>query len=146
MSATALEFWHHHVGVSVPDMDASIAWYQSVLGFALERRYHVESIPGEIAVLRNGPLHVELFQLAHAKPMADERREPNTDLCTHGNKHVAFAVADVIAFAEALKARGADIVWVKQFSFGANAFIRDNAGNLIEFVQKDRIADCAGTL
>ena len=146
MAVQALEFWHHHVGISVPDMDASIDWYQRVLGFTLERRYHVDSIPGEIAVLRNGPLHIELFHLAHAMALPDERREPNTDLCTHGNKHVAFAVADLAAFAAELQQRGADIVWVKQFAFGANAFIRDNVGNLIEFVQKDRIEVDTGTL
>lgn len=146
MDSPGLSFWHHHVGISVPDIDASIAWYGAVLGFKLERRYRVDSIAGEIAVLRNGPLHVELFQVADAQALPPARREPDTDLRTHGNKHVAFAVADVRAFADELKARGADIVWVRQFSFGANAFIRDNAGNLIEFVQKDRIDADAGTL
>jgi len=27
-----LEFWHHHCGVSVADLEASIAWYGDVLG------------------------------------------------------------------------------------------------------------------
>jgi len=146
MRDAAPAFWYHHVGISVPDIAASIAWYGDMLGFALERRYFAESIPGEIAILRNGPLHVELFQLADAQALPAGRREPDSDLRTHGNKHVAFAVEDVQAFAAILKQRGADIVWVKKFAFGANAFIRDNAGNLIEFVQKDRIAEAEGRL
>ena len=40
---SALEFWHHHVGVSVPDLEASIAWYGHVLGFTLVRRLRIES-------------------------------------------------------------------------------------------------------
>jgi methylmalonyl-CoA/ethylmalonyl-CoA epimerase len=146
MAKPGLKFWHHHVGVSVPNVDASIAWYRDILGFALERRYRVESIPAVVAVMRNGPMHVELFELDDAKRLPEERREPNLDLRTHGTKHVAFAVADVRAFADELKKRGADIVWVKDFKFGSNAFIRDNAGNLIEFVQKDRIDADAGEL
>jgi hypothetical protein len=37
--------------------------------------------------------------------------------------------------AEELRRRGADIVWVKEMKHGSNILIRDNAGNLIEFVQ-----------
>jgi methylmalonyl-CoA/ethylmalonyl-CoA epimerase len=57
---------------------------------------------------------------------------------THGNKHVSFAVDDVRGFAAELRRRGADIVWVKKMKHGSNIFIRDNAGNLIEFVQSAR--------
>jgi len=48
-------------------------------------------------------------------------------------------VEDVFVLAEELKARGADIVWVKKFPFGSNLFMRDNAGNLIEFVQRPKL-------
>jgi len=34
-----------------------------------------------------------------------------------------------------LKKRDVDIVWIKRMKFGANIFIRDIAGNLIEFVE-----------
>jgi catechol 2,3-dioxygenase-like lactoylglutathione lyase family enzyme len=33
------DFTFHHGGVSVPDLDAAIAWYGNVLGFELERRF-----------------------------------------------------------------------------------------------------------
>jgi methylmalonyl-CoA/ethylmalonyl-CoA epimerase len=129
------QFWHHHGGLSVPDLEASIAWYRSVLGFEVARRFPIPAIPADVAVLKNGPLHIELFEVAAAKPLPPERREPDTDVYTHGNKHVSFAVERVREFAEELRRRGADIVWVKEFEHGANIFIRDNAGNLIEFVQ-----------
>jgi len=133
---SALEFWHHHVGVSVPDLEASIDWYQRVLGFELARRIRIETIPAEVAILKHGAMHIELFQAQGARPLPPERREPDSDVRTHGNKHVAFAVADVDAFAAELRRRDADVVWVKHFEHGgANIFIRDNAGNLIEFLQ-----------
>jgi methylmalonyl-CoA/ethylmalonyl-CoA epimerase len=132
---SALEFWHHHAGVSVPDLATSIDWYQRVLGFRLVRRLRIETIPADVAILKHGAMHIELFQAQGANSLPPERREPDSDVRTHGNKHVAFGVADVDAFAAELRRRGADVVWVKHFEHGgANIFIRDNAGNLIEFL------------
>jgi methylmalonyl-CoA/ethylmalonyl-CoA epimerase len=131
----SLEFWHHHGGVSVPDLDAAIAWWHRVLGFEVVERFPIPAIPADVAMLRNGPLHIELFQVAGAKALPDERRQPDTDVYTHGNKHVSFAVESVQDFAAELARRGADIVWVKEMKHGSNIFIRDNVGNLIEFVQ-----------
>jgi methylmalonyl-CoA/ethylmalonyl-CoA epimerase len=133
-----LEFWHHHGGLSVPDLDAAIAWWRRVLGFECMARFPIPAIPAEVVLLRNGPLHIELFQVPGARALPAERREPDTDVFTHGNKHVSFAVENVHDFAVELRRRGADIVWVKEMPQGANIFIRDNAGNLIEFVQAGR--------
>jgi methylmalonyl-CoA/ethylmalonyl-CoA epimerase len=136
MTRAPLEFSHHHGGVSVPDLEASIRWYAAVLDFAVERRFEIPAIPAKVAMICRGPLRMELFEVPGAAPLPPDRRQPNLDVRTHGNKHVAFAVANVDTFAEELKRRGADIVFVAHHPFGSNIFIRDNAGNLIEFVQE----------
>jgi methylmalonyl-CoA/ethylmalonyl-CoA epimerase len=141
-----LEFWHHHGGISVPDLDAAIAWWNGVLGFEVAQRFAIPAIPAEVAMLANGPLHIELFHVAAAKPLPAERRQPDTDVYTHGNKHVSFAVENVQEFAAELRRRGADIVWVKEMKHGSNIFIRDNAGNLIEFVESPKPTETVGTL
>ena len=143
---TRLEFWHHHGGLSVPDLEAAIAWWRAVLGFEVVKRFAIPAIPATVAMLRNGPLHIELFEVAGAKPLPEERRQPDSDLQTHGNKHISFAVHNVREFAAELARRGADIVWVKEMPHGANIFIRDNAGNLIEFVQEPPPAAATGLL
>lgn len=135
-----LRFWHHHGGVSVPDLNAAIEWWERVLGFEVDKRFPIPAIPAEVAMLRNGPLFIELFEVAGARALPPERRQPDSDLQTHGNKHVSFAVDNVREFAAELARRGADIVWVREMAHGANIFIRDNAGNLIEFVQEPRPA------
>lgn len=141
------QFWFHHVGVSVADMDGSIAWWEDILGFTLERRYVLANIPAEIAMLANGPLHVELLKVPAPKPAAAERHVPDDDLQTCGNKHVAFSVADVRAFIAEISGRGAEVVWLKELSNGrAASFIRDNEGNLIEFVQFPRIDEAVATI
>jgi methylmalonyl-CoA/ethylmalonyl-CoA epimerase len=117
-----------------------------MLDFEVARRFAIDSIPAEVAVLKNGPLHIELFQVPNAQPASEDRRVPDRDVHTHGNKHVSFAVEDVWRLADELRRRGADIVWVKDLKFGSNAFIRDNSGNLIEFVQSARPAERCATL
>lgn len=141
-----IEFWHDHAGISVPNLDESIAWYEGVLGFTVERRIRIETIPADVAVLINGCLRIELFQATGALPPSENRREPDRDIMTHGNKHVCFAVEDVFALADELATRNADIVWVNKLPFGANLFMRDNAGNLIEFVQRERPQFLTATL
>lgn len=134
MNNTRMKF--HHGATSVPNLDESIAWYERVLGFEVEQRFRIPGNSVEVAMLRRSDLRVELFQAENSKPLPEERREPNLDFRTQGNLHYAIAVPDVHALAALLRERGADIVWVRDFDFGSNAFVRDNAGNLIEFVQQ----------
>jgi methylmalonyl-CoA/ethylmalonyl-CoA epimerase len=146
MSGSDLEFGFHHGAISVHDMQATIEWYGSVLGFELEREFEIPAIPAQVAILRNGGLRIEVFKVANAHPLPCDRREPDADNRTIGNKHVAFAIRDVDAFSQQLEQRGADIVWVKRMPHGANIFIRDNSGNLIEFVEEPSHEHCVGRL
>jgi catechol 2,3-dioxygenase-like lactoylglutathione lyase family enzyme len=133
-TCTPLKF--HHGGISVPDLNASIDWFARVLGFEVESRIDITAIPARVAMLRRGELRIELFEVTGAAPLPPERRQPHADPRTHGNKHVAFAVPNVDAFIDELHERGADIALVGHFDFGSFVFVRDNAGNLIEFVQQ----------
>jgi methylmalonyl-CoA/ethylmalonyl-CoA epimerase len=137
MSAESKSKKFHHGGVSVPDLEASIAWYRDVLSFELEKCFPIHQIPAKVALMRKGELRFELFEVPGAAPASSDRGYPDLDLRTHGTKHLAFVVADVHAFARELKNRGADVVVVNDFEFGSNAFIRDNSGNLIEFLEAD---------
>jgi catechol 2,3-dioxygenase-like lactoylglutathione lyase family enzyme len=128
-----------HAGISVGDLDASIAWYRDMLGFELVR---VVAIPeaeeaGKVALIRHGDFIIELFCLAGAAPLPAERRHPATDIRTHGIKHIAYAVPDLAALMDGLKAKGVDVVWDIAVHDGTPcAFVRDNTGNLVEFVER----------
>lgn len=125
----------HHWAVSVPNLDESIAWYEKMLGFEVELRFRIPGQPVEVAMMKCGDLRVELFHAENSRPPDAIRRDPDLHFWTQGNLHFAFAVPDVHVFADTLRKRGADIAWVRDFEFGSCAFIRDNAGNLIEFMQ-----------
>lgn len=131
-------FAFHHAGVSVPDLDAAVDWYRDMLGFEEERRFHIDKVGAEVAFVRRGALRFELFEVAGAAPLPDDRRTPLSDLRTHGNKHVAFRVGDFEAFVAEMEARAADIAMVIREGFGKGCFLRDCAGNLVEFVEEPR--------
>ena len=134
--AHPFEMKFDHAGISVPDLESSIAWYGTMLGFEVDSRDTRPPLQAKVAFLRHGNLRLELFEVPGAAELPAERRVPDQDLLTHGNKHVAYAVKDVHAVTDELKSRGADIVVVKDVGPVSLAYIRDNAGNLIELVQR----------
>lgn len=131
------DFTFHHGGVSVPSLNAAIDWYGRVLGFTLEKRFSIAAARAQAAMLRKGALRFELFEVEGAAPLPEERRHPPSDLKTHGNKHIAFRVADLEDFLVEMAAKQADIAFVVREAFGKGCFLRDCAGNLIEFVEEN---------
>ena len=137
-SGPGFEITPHHFGLSVPNLEESIAWYQKMLGFKVVTRMNqgANSEKMLVALLRRGNFYLELFQVAGAKPLPEYRRDPTADLGVHGLKQMAFQVADVQAAAKELKAKGAEIAMGPVDSPGvAFVFIRDNAGNCFELIQ-----------
>jgi len=130
------DFTFHHGGVSVPSLEEAIDWYGRVLGFEVEKRFYIEAARSHTAMIRKGPLRFELFEVEGAAPLPEERRHPPSDLRTHGNKHLAFRVEDLDSFLDEVEEKGADIAFVVREEFGKGAFLRDCAGNLIEFVEE----------
>lgn len=125
----------HHFGISVPDLGAAIAWYERMLGFTLEERVFIAKIPAHIAFVKRGSFRIEIFEVEGAAALPEDRRTPNLDLRTHGNKHMCFEVPDVPAAVTALRTAGADIAFELTVDGNPTAFVRDCAGNLIEFLQ-----------
>lgn len=124
-----------HGGISVANLDETIAWYREMLGFELETKQFIPQIPAHIAFVRNGNFRIELFELEHANPLPEERRIPHLDLKTHGHKHLCFAVKDATAAFQQLREKGADIVFENIIEGTPMGFLRDNNGNLLELIQ-----------
>jgi len=79
---TELRF--HHGGVSVPNLEEAIAWYQQMLGFEVERRFPIPQIPANVAIIKRGALRFELFEVPNANPLPEDRRFPDRDNRTIG--------------------------------------------------------------
>ena len=130
----------HHLGISVTDLEASIAWYCEKLDFKVVNRLTLDAIPAKIAFLQHGDFAVELFEVPEASPLPEDRRHPDQDVRTHGTKHIAFAVKDLNKVADTLKKGGVDFAKeVTEIDQTLMAFIRDNSGNLIELMQQPEL-------
>lgn len=125
----------HHVGIAVADLAASVAWYERVLGLAVEQRFVLEDADLEIVKLVSpGGACIELLSPRGESAAAQAGASPSQP----GAKHVCFAAEDVEAVVAAVRRRGARVVQPAQVvaaSNEKNAWIADPEGNLIEFIE-----------
>ena len=134
-NAAFSEMKPHHVGISIPDLEASIDWYCNVLGFTVVKRGYIPEAHTKNAYLRYGDFYVELFQPDNPIPLPDDRRYPTKDVSTFGTKHIAFKVKDLKQVTEVLKKKGVEFAMARPD--GTVHFIRDNSGILLEFMPPD---------
>jgi catechol 2,3-dioxygenase-like lactoylglutathione lyase family enzyme len=125
----------HHCAISVPDVEASIAWYQEMLGFEVFWRTVIPGLAVTLVQMKGAGFLLELFQVPGAAPLPEGRSHPDTDFRTHGVKHFAIEVSDAREFVKELQAKGVRLVHVAEFEGTYGAFILDNSGNLIEIWQ-----------
>jgi len=95
-----------HVGVAVADMDAALAIYQQSFAMPLAHRETVEEQGVDAALLDVGHGHVELLApLGPETPVGRhlERRGP-------GLHHVAYAVHDIDAALDSVRAAGLRLI------------------------------------
>ena len=122
----------HHVAINVPDIDAAIAWYGDVLGFEVEKRNFIRGAPGQNALIKNRDFRLELFQHEKITPRAEDASPspPGTEMI--GFRQLAFTVDDLRGFSDSLRRKKVDIT--RERPDGTVLFIRDVAGNVIEFM------------
>lgn len=127
-----------HVMISTDDYDGTIEWYREKLGFKVKHEWTVPGFDGvQLAYIELNGFIVEVVETPTA--YQEKKIPPNleTSLSDRGYGHMGFLSADVDAVAAELKRRGVEIV-VPPTSFPDAGrrliFIRDNNGNLIEFL------------
>lgn len=127
-----------HTGVSVGDMDGSVAWYRRNLGFYVVSDEYVPPLGARVVFLRRDDLdyEIELFRYDDPKALPEDRLHPDSDIRTIGTKHVAFQVDDMEALRRDFLSNGVDIAHEVRMGNDAVMFIRDCNGVLIEFIQK----------
>lgn len=136
-NSVGFEISFHHVGISVANVDESVAWYKKMLGFEEVTRMTQEGANKMlIAHIKRGNCYIELFQVANSKPLPEYRRDPTADLGVQGFKHMGLLVPDALAAVKELKAKGAEIAMGPVITPGVIfVFIRDNSGNAFELIE-----------
>jgi catechol 2,3-dioxygenase-like lactoylglutathione lyase family enzyme len=139
-----------HTGITVTNLERSLAFWRDVLGFEVSHRAHqtgelaakITGVSGaeiQLAVLKTPTGHkIELLEyLAPA-----ERKNFNPRPCDVGSVHVALIVDDLEAVLSAIAPFGWNAAGEPQtLTVGPNAgkrvvYVRDPDGTTIEFMQR----------
>lgn len=140
----------HHVGVSVADIDRSIAFYRDLLGmeqacpvfsFAGPQYAQIMDLAepeGRMCVMAKAGVQLELFEFARPEPAP---QAPDRPVCDRGLTHFGVEVDDIEAAYARLSAAGVRFhAPVLQFPGGMKAlYARDPDGNVFELLER-----CAG--
>jgi catechol 2,3-dioxygenase-like lactoylglutathione lyase family enzyme len=137
-----------HTGITVSNLERSLAFWQNVLGFELSHRTHqtgklaseITGVPGaeiSLAVLKGFGHKIELLE--YLAPPDREHIDPRpSDV---GSVHVAFTVDNLDAVLSTMAASGWRAAGKPQtLKSGPNAgkrviYVRDPDGTTIEFMQ-----------
>ena len=136
-----------HTGITVANLERSLAFWRDVLGFELSHRPHqtgelaseITGVPGaeiSIAVLKGYGHKIELLEYL-APP---NRKHVGLQPCDVGSVHVALLVDDLDAVLNTIATSGWKAAGKAQtLKSGPNAgkrvvYVRDPDGNLLEFM------------
>lgn len=138
----------NHVGISVANLDRSLAFYRDVLGmevviaapFAGENYEKVLALAvtrGRAALLqlKGTDMRVELFEFDSPTP---KQADPVRPVCDHGITHFALAVEDIHSEYRRLQAAGVSF-HCPPVMFSATAwatYARDPDGNVFELLER----------
>jgi catechol 2,3-dioxygenase-like lactoylglutathione lyase family enzyme len=131
-----MHFKPHHVAFTVKDLDESVAWYISKLGFAVIN--HFERPARNTALLKKDDVCIELFGInSGAKPLPEYRKKLYDDITVIGTKHLCIEVSHLEKVVSDLQKKGVEFVTeIDDASFGGKfIFLKDCNGILIELYQ-----------
>jgi len=121
----------------VADIEASTRWYSEKLGLKVVMQ-DPKRENAAVTVLEGGGLIVELIQHDDALPLS-KAAGTKDNLLVHGMCKAGVIVDDFDKALETIKARNIPIAFgpfPARLNHRANAIIKDNAGNLIQFFGK----------
>lgn len=143
-SSKSTEFKPLHLVISVPDVEEASKWYISTLDFKSYQKFKVPSKGLSAHLLKKGDFELMLMKSDGSLPLPESRKSTFTDLNVEGVKRIAFEVDDIDQFISRLKTKNVAIdVNPRLFQDTENnvsfrwAIIKDNNGNLLEFVQRN---------
>jgi catechol 2,3-dioxygenase-like lactoylglutathione lyase family enzyme len=119
-----------HIGISVADLDRSVAWYRSHFGFSEAKRFRKEAFEISGAVLQLGGMILEVLAPFVPAPPAPQAGSLVEQLRRTGVNHIAINVADLPACREQRRASRASLL--TEIIDGRFFFCIDPDGTVLE--------------
>jgi len=136
----------HHVGISTLDLDRLVTFYSETFGFEevagfawepglddVDAALALKDSSGNMAMLRLGAVHLEVFEFFSPRAEAADPARPITGI---GFNHLCLVVDDLERVIQRLEERAVVIhTSARDIGDGPFVYCRDPDGNAIEFWQ-----------
>jgi len=122
--------------IAVSNFEPAVEWYHRELGFELVQSKDFPEYGSRVGYLEANGVRIELVEDKQRRP--SERPDPPNHTALQGISQLTFYIDDLDAIVEQVKRRPIKVAFgpVVVTDLGLKAFfIRDNEGNLIEFIQ-----------
>jgi catechol 2,3-dioxygenase-like lactoylglutathione lyase family enzyme len=137
----------HHVGISVANIERTIAFYRDMFGMEKDCEIFpfagpdfsavmgLDHVGGRMCMITGGSVSLELFEFANPVPQSKSITYPVAD---HGYSHFGFEVEDIDAVFDRLSRAGVHLHCpVTTFVGGMKAaYGRDPDGNVFELLER----------
>lgn len=131
-----------NVALATSDLNASIAWYETVLGFTVIERGRFDAVGADFAMIEAAGVRIELVSRPYAEHQRVDRTPPPHHLDVLGYKAIVFETDDLAAATATLRQHGVEFLWADQpLNAERNStMLRDPEGNLINIFGPRRAA------
>ncbi|ACD15845.1 VOC family protein [Paraburkholderia phytofirmans] len=122
-----------NVALATGDLNASIAWYETVLGFTVIERGRFDAVGADFAMIEAAGVRIELVSRPYAEHQRVDRTAPPHHLDVLGYKAIVFETDDLAAATATLRQHGVEFLWADQplNAERSSTMLRDPEGNLI---------------
>lgn len=124
------------ISIAVSNLETTAQWYKEQLGFDEVLRREFPEFGTRIVFLETNGVRIELIEDKNWQPI--DRPNPPQHTTVQGVSQITFKVDDIQSVIAKVKSRPIQIAWdlivVKDIGF-KEFFIRDNEGNIIQFLE-----------
>lgn len=130
----------HNLAFTVSDIEKTIHWYESTLGFKVLSRTAIPPIGAQIAFLQLADIRLEVLQAKDGFRLEELFADAPNHLLPIGNKSLVLQVNDLHRATVELEEKGVTFAWKEMDLSGEghrSTMIRDNDGNFINIFQQE---------
>lgn len=131
------ESGRHFWAISVPDVEASVKWYQNIFGLNITQQLTTPDGAVKVVILESPNLIVEIIQMADAIPLSKCSPSLRSKASLHGLFKVGLFVADLEKTRRALQLKKVKLLTEihAEEASGLRSFLfEDNSGNTIQLL------------
>ena len=130
----------HNLAFTVTDIEKTIHWYETILGFKVLSRTAFPAISAQVAFIQASNIRLEVLQAKDGFRLEELFADAPNHLLPIGNKTLVLQVNDLHTATLELEEKGVTFAWKEVDLTGNGTFstmIRDIDGNFINIFERE---------